>query len=1142
MSAEWQFLIALNEQMRPLRDPVQAQEVAMRLLSDHLGHCRVNYTVIDGDEFIIARSFGSDGVAAFGDRGSVAMFGETLPDASRRGETVVVTDIASDPRLPDADLDLFRASHTAAFVGAPLIKDGRWVAVLGVQSAVPRQWTSDQVHLIEITAERLWVSAERARAEEALGRSESRQKFLRRLNDTVRPLADPARILQETCRLLAMHLGVSRVSYGEIDGDDYVVVGEHTDGVVRLPGRFPWAALGGSQLTDILRGGTLIVNDTSAAPHTAEESAGLRAADIGAYLCPLLVKDGRFVASFGIHSRAPRIWTADEIALAEEVADRIWTTLEYRRAETGLRANEERLAFLLRLNDALRPLSDPAAVQETAARLLAEQLGVTRVGYAEIGDRDYVIRHEHTRGVAPLAGTGPGISTGDTIRDALRRGETAVVADVETDPRLGEAERATFRDRQIAAFIGVALFKDGAMVAAFGANHVTPRAWTAFEVDLVRDVAARTWDAVERTRAESALREHDKRLRLALEASAGGSWSWDAETNQVHWDERFRALYGFAADEPAHTDKWLPRVHEDDRPRMLATMQEMMTSATKTSWENTFRVLRPDGTVTWVQSRGRADRDAAGKILRLTGLDLDFDRHRRLEEAEQARRDREHDHALSRLLETATQGIVSVDDHGRIMTANHAFEAMFGWLPGELIGQTVWRLMPQAFVDRHAPQGGRELVGVRKDASTFPIDVTVNYVPGPTGGRAFAFVTDITERQRAAAALRARTIELEQRTVQLRQMASDVTLAEQHAREQIAKTLHDGLQQLLVIASSNLDRQLKRDRESGAPPSELLAVARRHLDEAIAAARSLSIELFPPILQRAGLPAALKWLAGWVQEKYKIEVEIALDPRADSTRKDVRTLLFESARELLFNAVKHAQADRVMLELTVDADDNLCISVSDPGVGFDPDALDDRSKTGQGWGLFSIRERLTLLGGRFDLQSVPGYGTRVSLVAPRISTLVTETAVAVEAIAAVDANPDGHASTQALRILVVDDHSAMRTTLRDMLHERPQLAVVGDAANGYEAIASARMLRPDVIVMDVAMPNMDGIEATARIHAEMPEIEILGLSMHSHGEVGHAIEQAGAAGFFVKGTDSQRLIDHLLHVHASRQAGERTPS
>jgi CheY-like chemotaxis protein len=303
----------------------------------------------------------------------------------------------------------------------------------------------------------------------------------------------------------------------------------------------------------------------------------------------------------------------------------------------------------------------------------------------------------------------------------------------------------------------------------------------------------------------------------------------------------------------------------------------------------------------------------------------------------------------------------------------------------------------------------------------------------------------------------------------------------------------------------------------------------------------LNVELFPPVLQHAGLPAALKWLANWTHDKYKLAVHVVADPRADSGRKDVRTLLFESVRELLFNAVKHAQTDSVTLELALDDNDQLCITVSDQGIGFERRELDHRSESGQvGWGLFSIRERLTLLGGRFEIDSTPGRGTRIRLVAPRggaqpsVAGRATSGAASIGAISLRDGD---RASPEALRILIVDDHAAVRGALRDMLNAQPQLSVVGDASNGFEAIACAHTLRPDVILMDIAMPHMDGIEATSRIRAELPDIRVLGLSMQPRSAAAAALEQAGAAGFFVKGIDTQRLIDHLLAVHASRVAG-----
>jgi CheY-like chemotaxis protein/anti-sigma regulatory factor (Ser/Thr protein kinase) len=281
------------------------------------------------------------------------------------------------------------------------------------------------------------------------------------------------------------------------------------------------------------------------------------------------------------------------------------------------------------------------------------------------------------------------------------------------------------------------------------------------------------------------------------------------------------------------------------------------------------------------------------------------------------------------------------------------------------------------------------------------------------------------------------------------------------------------------------------------------------------------------------LPAALAWLADWTRNQYGLVVQVSTDPLANSDRKDVRTLLFESVRELLFNAVKHAQVDRVTLDLVIDADNAVCITVADEGVGFDPEKLVERAKASQvGWGLFSIRERLSLLGGRLDIESAPGRGTRFRLIVPRDEARAVGAQTPPATLAFQDAV--NFASVPALRILIVDDHAAVRKVFRELLQERPELHVVGEAANGIEAIAKAQAVRPDVILMDVSMPEMDGVEATRRISAELPLIRIFGLSTHLRGNDLHAIERAGAAGFFTKGVDTHRLIDHLIVVHAAR--------
>lgn len=535
--------------------------------------------------------------------------------------------------------------------------------------------------------------------------------------------------------------------------------------------------------------------------------------------------------------------------------------------------------------------------------------------------------------------------------------------------------------------------------------------------------------------------------------------------------------------------------------------------------------------------------DGDGVATHLVGIVHDITERELLEQTVQTLRDEAHERELKLLLETATQGIVSVDRTGTIVSANHALETMFGWEEGELIGTAIELLMPSAFRQAHvqhragyfaAPRprlmgGGLRLVGQRKNGSTFPIEVSLNDVVTSKGGRTFAFVTDITERQE-------RTLELERRTAQLSRLASDLTLAEQHAREQLATVLHDGLQQMLVSASLDLDRRIAREAQSGVPRDQPLAQVRLYLEEAIAAARSLSLELFPPVLHTSGLPAALRWLANQTRAKYGLPIDVSADPVANSARRDVRTLLFESVRELVFNAVKHAGADRLSVDLTLEADDTLCIVVADGGVGFDPSALDQRESTG--WGLFSIRERLALLGGRLEIDSAPGRGARFRLLSPRGSAQSAAGGAATH-----DAGPPEPARGGAgrpLRILLADDHPQVRKAFRDLLQDHRELRVVGDAADGLEAIAQAQALAPDVILMDVSMPHMDGIAATRRIHAELPFVEILGLSTQPRGEEPHPIEEAGAAGFFTKGVDTERLVARLLEME--KAAAKRSVS
>src|SRR5215510_10733738 len=113
MSGDWHFLVALNEKLRALRDPVEIQSAAIQLIGEHLQASRVHYAQIQDNEFVIERSYAVAAAAPFPDRDLVARFGKVVVDACRRNETVVVSDVGTDARFTEAERTQFLSSGIA---------------------------------------------------------------------------------------------------------------------------------------------------------------------------------------------------------------------------------------------------------------------------------------------------------------------------------------------------------------------------------------------------------------------------------------------------------------------------------------------------------------------------------------------------------------------------------------------------------------------------------------------------------------------------------------------------------------------------------------------------------------------------------------------------------------------------------------------------------------------------------------------------------------------------------------------------------------------------------------------------------------------------------------------------------------------
>ncbi len=371
-------------------------------------------------------------------------------------------------------------------------------------------------------------------------------------------------------------------------------------------------------------------------------------------------------------------------------------------------------------------------------------------------------------------------------------------------------------------------------------------------------------------------------------------------------------------------------------------------------------------------------------------------------------------------------------------------------------------------------------------------------------------------------------------SAQLRAMASELTLAEQRERGRLAKILHDGLQQILVGANLHIEMLQRVDHprvQSGA------AAVRALIQEAIETSRSLTAELSPPILREGGLVAGLQWLVRWMEDKHRLHVDLDAPDAIPRLSDDTAILLFQTIRELLFNVVKHAGVSEARVEVAKEGE-QVRVIVADRGQGFAFEGADASQETvGSGLGLLSIHERIGYMGGKVHVESVPGQGTRVMLAVPLAAAHALRPLSVLEAQATGVNAPYVPSVSGQIRVVLVDDHIVMRQGLVTLLEGEPDILVVGEAADGESAVRLVRETHPDVVLMDISMPGMNGIEATRILHAEMPGVCVIGLSMFEAEEQARAMRDAGAEAYLTKTGPSASLLAAIRNCVPGTKSG-----
>lgn len=332
---------------------------------------------------------------------------------------------------------------------------------------------------------------------------------------------------------------------------------------------------------------------------------------------------------------------------------------------------------------------------------------------------------------------------------------------------------------------------------------------------------------------------------------------------------------------------------------------------------------------------------------------------------------------LAGVLDSAMDGIITVDHTQRIVLYNRTAEKMFGWPRAEVLGQPLDRLMPQRFqaghgehIRRFATTGvtsrrmgdGTLIHGLRASGEEFPMDASISQLDTTDGKLYTVILRDVTERVRAQ----------EERSA----FAAAVNAVREEEKTRVARELHDELAQSLTALK--MDTMWLRDQAAGTPaPShikltEMLAM----LDHTIAATRRIAADLRPLLLDDLGLVPAIEWLAHSFEQRTSVACGLLAD-EALELQEPYATAVFRIVQEALANVAKHAGASDV--NITIERlHGRVSLAVRDNGCGF----ITGAPRQPQSLGLMGLRERAVLLKGHVVIDSEPGRGTCVKVDIP----------------------------------------------------------------------------------------------------------------------------------------------------------------
>lgn len=795
----------------------------------------------------------------------------------------------------------------------------------------------------------------------------------------------------------------------------------------------------------------------------------------------------------------------------------------------------EQYRILTELDDAIRPLVCSEEITGTAASILGRRLGVNRCAYAYVDpglDRFTVIGN-FTDGVASITGEYESAAFGSEFVRQSKLGAPYVVEDTENDERVRDVREA-YRQAEIRAVISVPVLKSGKFVAGMAVHQAVPRQWREHEVKLVRAVAERCWESIERSRVAEELRKAEERirgshdyLRLLINCTEEGFYSIDREGVTIMCNTAFLKMLGFEREEDAvgkklhdvihHSHPDGAHYHVEDCPIYLAAKQG------KPAYVQDELFFRTDGSSFPVEYRVQPVwRNGMLEGAVCTFVDLTA---RKITE-NALKKSQAH---LQSLFEQTAAGNCETDTTGLILRVNDRFCQIVGRTREDLLTLRMQDITHPDDLPRNLPLFKKAIASgqpfeiekryVRPDGTHVWVNNSVSLIRTAgqeTKSTVLAVTLDISARKRAEEALRE---------------------ADRRKDEFLAMLAHELRNPMApILAAADLMEVAQLDAAQVKQTSRIISRQVRHMtglvDDLLDVSRVTRglVRLVKADLDvRHVIADAIEQVRPLLEGK-RHRLSLELDPEPVHVLGD-RKRLVQILTNLLSNAAKFTP-DGGNLQLTMHAaSGHVILRVADNGIGISPDLQprifdlfaqgergSDRTQGGLGIGLSLVRSLVEMHGGTVSSRSEGiGKGSEFSVSLPRVPPQAELTPRQQEMGRII-------AAGRKRRILVVDDNIDAAQMLAMYLEVAGhEVFVEHGSMQGWQR---ARTELPDVCILDIGLPEMDGNELARRLRADPETARAVLIAVTGYAQ-DQDREKALASGFdhhLAKPVDTAKLL------------------